>query len=447
MLDRQTRPNAGRAISGIARLDAAGIAAWLPQALAHYAGHPVTAIVPVAHGAAIAALRHDELAFPPVDYEATPPPEIMAAYRAERDTFALTGSPALPAGLNLGVQLFWLERTFNGILEETTLLPWPQYWAWFLSGAAVSETTSLGCHSDLWNPGSASFSPLAERMGWAARFAPIVQAGQPIGTLRPQLVTATGLPAEVKVLAGLHDSNAALLAARGFPEIAGDEATVLSTGTWFVAMRRAATPVNIADLPETRDCLVNVDAQGRPVLSSRWMGGREIETLIELDTRQIDIKADQPALLATVPGLLQAGSMLLPTFAAGFGPFPDHSGHWINPPEDWHARRAAVCLYAAIVTDSALDLVGTQKRLLIEGRFAEAEVFIRALAALRPGMTVFVANAHNDVAFGALRLVEPDVAPAGRLRRVEPLPGDLAAYRAVWREHVCNGAKGAAAAV
>ena len=442
MLDRQTRPNAQQTIAGIARLDAAGIASWLPRALARYAGHPVTTIVPVAHGAAIAALRHDQLAFPPVDYEAEPPPEIMAAYRTERDSFALTGSPALPAGLNLGTQLYWLERTFNGILEGTTLLPWPQYWAWFLSGTAVSEATSLGCHSDLWCPGSASFSPMTERMGWAARFAPIVQARQPIGTLRPQLAATTGLPVDVKVLAGLHDSNAALLAARGFPEIAGDEATVLSTGTWFIAMRLSTTPVNVADLPAARDCLVNVDAEGRAAPSARWMGGREIETLIKLDTRQIDTKADQPALLASVPDLLAADSMLLPTFAAGFGPFPDRTGYWVNQPEDWHARRAAACLYAALVTDVALDLVGTQKHLLIEGRFAEAEVFVRALAALRPDMTVFVANAHNDVAFGALRLIDPELAPAGSLRRVEPLAGDLAAYRAGWRKHIRDGEKG-----
>ncbi|MDD3798165.1 MAG: carbohydrate kinase [Novosphingobium sp.] len=433
MLDRQARPNTGPVEGGIARLDADGIAAWLPKAMARYADHPVGAVVPVAHGAGVVALKHGNLAFPPYDYEAEPPADVMAAYRAQRDAFAQTGSPALPAGLNFGAQLHWQEELHPSLLDGAMLLPWAQYWAWVLSGTAVSEVTSLGCHSDLWCPADGTFSPMAQRRGWADKFAPLAGAGDVIGTLRPGLAKMTGLSEFVRVHAGLHDSNAALLAARGFPEIAGNEATVLSTGTWFIAMRLPASPVDTASLPEARDCLVNVDAYGQPVPSARWMGGREIETLIELDTRQVDIKPDQPALLAAVPGLLEAGTLLLPGFSPGFGPFPNGTGRWVNAPEDWYARRAAVCLYAALVTDASLDLVGSQDRLLVEGRFAEAEVFVRALAALRPDTTVYVANAHNDVAFGALRLIDPALEPAGELRRVEPLAGGLSAYRNAWR--------------
>ncbi len=40
------------------------------------------AIIPVAHGAAVAAIRNGQLAFPPVDYEAPIPDGVMAAYRA-----------------------------------------------------------------------------------------------------------------------------------------------------------------------------------------------------------------------------------------------------------------------------------------------------------------------------------------------------------------------------
>ena len=34
----------------------------------------------------------------------------MAEYRAQRDAFGMTGSPALPDGLNFGSQLWWMER-------------------------------------------------------------------------------------------------------------------------------------------------------------------------------------------------------------------------------------------------------------------------------------------------------------------------------------------------
>lgn len=344
----------------------------------------------------------------------------------------MTGSPALPEGLNIGSQLFWLDRLYPQLMSRATLLPWAQYWAWLLSGRAVSEVTSLGCHSDLWAPQAGKFSPMASRMGWAQRFAPLVAAEQSIGPISREVAERTGLPAEVKVLAGLHDSNAALLAARGFPEIANNEATVLSTGTWFVAMRLAQGPFNVSALPEERDCLVNVDAYGQPVPSARFMGGREIETIIEIDTRRVDIKLDQPALLAALPGVLAQRTMILPALARGFGPFPESSFRWVNRPDDWYERRAAACLYAALVADVSLGLIGSRERVLVEGRFAEAEVFVRALAALRPEIAVYTANTHNDVSFGALRLVDPSLRPDGGLVRVKPLQQDLSGYRAAW---------------
>lgn len=432
MLDRQVSPNAPVIVDGIKRLDVDGIGNWLVETLGRYADHPVRDIIPVGHGAAVVAVADGQLVAPPLDYEQAIPDDVMAAYRSERDSFAVTGSPALPDGLNFGSQLWWAHQFHAGI-KDATLLPWAQYWAWFLSGAAVSEVSSLGCHSDLWCPAVGDFSPMAKRLGWAERFAPLAKAGDVVGALKPELADVTGLSPDVRIRAGLHDSNAALMAARGFAEIANHEATVLSTGTWFIAMRLPAIPVATDTLPEARDCLVNVDVAGRAVPSARFMGGREIETIIEIDTRRVDIKPHQPALLAAVPGLLRDGAMILPTLAPGFGPFPDGTFQWVRRPDDWEARRAAACIYAALVADVSLDLIGTTERVLVEGRFAGAEVFVRALAALRSDTAIYTANTQNDVSFGALRLINPDLKPTGALIRVAPLEGDFVAYRDAWR--------------
>ena len=103
-------------------------------------------------------------------------------------------------------------------------------------------------------------------------------------------------------------------------------------------------------------------------------------------------------------------------------------------PADNAARRAAVSLYAAMVADVSLDLIGSCERILIEGRFAEAEVFVRGIATLRPETAVYCANAHNDVSFGALRLLDPSLEPSSSLRLVKPLDADLNSYRSEWRE-------------
>ena len=436
LIARETRSNARVDTGTYVALDSDGIETWIAATLRGFKSlAPIGAIIPVGHGAGAAIVRDGDLVCPPLDYEDAMPADLRRDYDRLRDPFEATGSPALPDGLNLGAQLYRLQALHPDLLEGgAQILPWAQYWAWLLCGVPASELSSLGCHTDLLRPGDASLSDLARRRGWADHIAPLAPAGAVLGTISPQWAERTGLAADVPVHCGLHDSNAALLAARAFPQIADHESTVLSTGTWFVAMRSPAdgATVDISTLPEDRDCLVNVDVFGKAVPSARFMGGREIEILSGVDSRRVDIRPDQPALLAAVPDLVAAGAMVLPGFASGFGPFPHGRGRWIGMPTDPFARRAAVCLYAALVADVSLSLIGSRDRILIEGRFAEAEVFVRALATLRPDAEIFVSNAHNDVSFGALRLLLPELKPACRLTRVMPLDTDLLAYRARW---------------
>jgi sugar (pentulose or hexulose) kinase len=442
LLGRETRPNVRRDTGHYIALDADGIEAWMAEVLAGFSKvGPVDAIFPVGHGAAAAVIRNGRLACLPIDYEEPLPAGMRSAYEDMRDAFADTGSPALPDGLNLGAQLHHLETLYPDLLTgDAMILPWAQYWAWRLSGVAASEITSLACHSDLWRPAERTLSLMARKRGWAERIAPLTDAASVLGTLRSEWVGRTGLPAGVQIYCGIHDSNAALVAARGFPQIADHESTVLSTGTWFVAMRSPAShrAVDVASLPEVRDCLVNVDANGKLIPSSRFMGGREIEILTGLDTRRIDVKPDQAALIDALPAVLASGARVLPTFAPGFGPFPSHRGRWIDMPTDAYERRAAVSLYAALVADISLGLIGACERILVEGRFAEAEVFVRALATLRPNDAIYVSNVHNDVSYGALRLIDPGLKPASRLERVVPLDLPLIRYREAWSRDVAR---------
>ncbi len=446
LLVRETRANQSIDIASLRRLDVEGIDNWLGVTLKKLVrDHRIETIFPVGHGAAAAIISDGKLVTAPIDYEQDYDPNERARYNMLRDSFASTGSPALPNGLNLGMQLYHLTNSNPDILNNASILPWPQYWAWRLSGVMANEVTSMGCHSDLWSPANGEASALANKMGWSDHFAPLRSATSVLGTVTTEWLERAELSPGTKVYCGIHDSNAALIAARAFPEIIERESTVLSTGTWFIAMRspETADQVDIGKLPEGYDCIVNVDAFGKPVPSARFMGGREIETQIEIDTRRVDIKPDQPNLLSAVPYVVANNSMLLPTMAPGTGPFPNSNGAWINRPDDWFARRAAVCLYAALVADQSLDLIGSCERVLIEGRFSEAEVFVRALANLRPDSIIYVSNAHNDVAIGALRLINQNFAPAGQLVEIKPLESDLSVYKARWHAEV-DGKKAAA---
>jgi sugar (pentulose or hexulose) kinase len=437
VLARRERANDRPVRAGLHVLDAAGIEEWLAVTLRALAAlAPVGAIVPVAHGAAAAVIRDGRLAMAPLDYEQPLPPADLRAYRAERDPFDVTGSPALPDGLNLGAQFHLLERLHPALFDEGALIvPWPQYWAWLLSGTAASETSSFGSHSDLWCPLAGRPSPLAVRRGWARRFAPLHPASAILGPILPKWAALTGLDTNVAIHCGAHDSNAALVAARAFPQMSRGDATLLSTGTWFVAMR---TPVQapgkrLIDLDDGRDCLVNVDVAGRPVPSARFMGGREIALLTGESGVMIDGRAEQQEMLAALPAVLACGAMALPTTTPGVGPFPHGAGGWHGPALTGVPRAAAIALYAALVADAALDQIGSRAALLVEGRFARSQPFVRALATLRPGNLVYGANMGLDMAFGACRIANPALRPPGKLTRIAPLPLDLAAYRTEWR--------------
>jgi sugar (pentulose or hexulose) kinase len=427
LLAARSRANAVVVADGRPALDARGIEAWAIAALKDLAGlAKIVAVVPVAHGATAALVAGDELIAPVLDYEAEPPAAIAASYAAERDPFEATLSPPLPQGLNLGLQLFWQEALYPDTWPgKARALLWPQYWAWRLCGERAAEATSLGCHTDLWRPYEAGYSALAKRHGWDEQLGPIRLASAVLGTVRPELAQATGLSADCRVLCGLHDNNASLSAARGFAEMAGGAFTLVSTGTWFVSFQSGGGGPKAYD--PARDTLANVDVEGRPVPSARFMGGREYAAILGDDM-------GATASLAAAAALVEASVRTRPAFASG-GPFPGLTGAVIGAPQTPAQRAALASLHLALMSDVELDLVAAEGPIVIEGRFAEDLVFPAALASLRRGSAVYACPDGGDaVALGAARLVWPALRPSAPLRRIHPAPFDLTAYAKAWRD-------------
>lgn len=434
LIERRIYRNKRVMSQGYPALDVRGIEVWLAEALAAFAHlGDIAAIVPVGHGAAACVVNDEGLSLASVDYEAEPPTELRTRYHAMRDPFALTGSPSLPAGLNLGAQLLWLETVAPDKFARGRIVTWPQYWAWRLCGVAATEVTSLGCHTDLWVPAERRPSPMAMARGWADRLAPVRHAADVLGTVKDEWRARCKLPSDCVVLCGLHDSNAALFAMRGYAEVGDRNFTILSTGTWFVAMRSvgAKTSLNLASLPERRDCLVNVDVAGMPVPSARFMGGREVELIELAASSPVDTRAQKDLLLRVAETMIKNGAFVLPTFQRGVGPFPENIGYWVGQPSDQIGRRALAGLYLALVTNTSLELIGSQEPVVIEGRFADDLVFTSALAALRE-QPVFLSDARDSIAYGALRLIDPDLPAQAALVRTKPLECEFADYAARW---------------
>ncbi len=425
VVEQQGRANRSVTSSlGYAALDLAGLTQWVTATLAASSStRRCTHAIASTHGAAFVALGHDGVAWDPIDYEYEGVEQTRDAYQADCDEFSTTLAPELPAGLNAARQLFWMQRRHPDAWARTRrLLPYPQYWAWWLSGVAASEVSSLGCHTQLWRPADRRFSDLALRRGWAGLFAPLQPAWQVLGSVRADRARETGLPEACKVHVGVHDSNACL--AR---YLHSDEAmTLVSTGTWVVVMAPGAS---VTGLDPARDMLANVSVRGKAVPTARFMGGRELQALCA---------GASPALASrdALAELLRRDVQARPSFAGAGGPFAGSEGVVVERGSaiDWAtaltpAERASLAaLYCAQVTACLLELLGAPLPAVLEGPFADNPVYRNALAALLPPGSVRVsADTVDGTARGAWRLAHWD-APAGA-QTLEPVddrcPRDL----------------------
>jgi len=385
----------------------------------------IDAISITTHGATgVLVSTSGDLALPVLDYEFDGPDRLAADYDAIRPPFAETGTPRLPLGLNLGAQFFWQQKRFPAeFAKAVAMLMYPQYWALRLTGIAANEVTSLGCHTDLWDPWDADFSSLVDHMGWRGLMAPLRPAKDRLGAILPALATRTGLDPQTPVFCGLHDSNASLL-----PHLLSDKPpfSVVSTGTWVVSMAVGGRQVA---LDPARDTLVNVNALGAPVPSARFMGGREFSVLTE--GRSEDWTE------ADVTDVLARGIFLLPSTQQGSGPFPHHAAGWLNAEGMTNGQRfVAISFYLAVMTAVCLDLIGADGPAIVEGPFARNRLFVSMLAAAT-ARSVIASEAATGTSIGAALLASDRVAAGSRGARFEP-PADpaWADYVRMWRAAV-----------
>ena len=424
-IDVLTRPNAVLPGPPYPHYDIAALWGFILDAIRQlHARHGAAALAVTTHGAAAALVDADGgLALPVLDYEHDGPDELAAAYDAIRPGFEETGSPRLPAGLNLGPQLFWQFRRFPEAAARTAaILPYPQYWSFRLSAVRATEATSLGTHTDLWDPYERRFSSLVARLGWERLMPPLRRAADVLGPVASDVAAATGLDPATPVFCGIHDSNASLL-----PHLLTRRPpfSVVSTGTWVIAMAIGGRAVA---LDPRRDTLINVNAFGDPVPSGRFMGGREWSRLMA-DRRPDATPADEAA-------VLDRRIMLLPAVEPGSGPFAGRAHAWTVPEASFGdgQRAVAVSWYLALMTGVCLEMIGAEGPACVEGPFAANRHFIEMLAATLPGGVIAVTGATTGTSAGAALLaLPPPSAPPGGERPDTRRRRGLAAYAARWR--------------
>lgn len=144
---------------------------------------------------------------------------------APDELYGVTGLQHLPFNT-----LFQLASERERLSRADRLLLIPDLVAHWLTGREVAEVTNasttglLDPHTRQWN------DALIERLGFPrAIFAPLVQPGDDLGPLLPEVAVALGAPTAVRVTAvGSHDTASAVVGA----PLSGPDAAYISCGTW-----------------------------------------------------------------------------------------------------------------------------------------------------------------------------------------------------------------------
>jgi len=206
--------------------------------------------------------------------------EFYEKYGPELELTRTTGSPKSGL-LNSGMQLYWLKHTKPEIFKKIKYsLHLPQYLSFVFTGIPISEYTSIGCHTSLWNYETKDYHSWVYAEGINKILPPIVSTETSIN------MNYNGT--RIKVGVGIHDSSSALLP---YVRSVKKPFVLVSTGTWSIALN----PFSDAPLTteETEDgCINYMRINGKPVKSSRLFLGNEYKLQVAELSNKFNVDKD-----------------------------------------------------------------------------------------------------------------------------------------------------------
>jgi L-fuculokinase len=379
--------------------DLMALTGWMRESLARVTARSDVRIRGLnfsAYGASFVHVGDDGLPLAPLysylkSYPETLRKKFYAAYGGEVTLSILTASPVL-GSLNSGMQLYRLKHERPGLFARIRYsLHLPQYLSFLLTGKAVSDITSIGCHTNLWNFSQQHYHEWVYREGLIEKLAPIVPSNSvlPVG--------------ELSVGVGLHDSSAAIIP---YLETFREPFVLISTGTWCITMNPFNdAPLTVSELQQ--DCLCYMSYQGRPVKASRLFAGYDHEQQLR---RLADHFQRSPAAAAAVRfdpecvaalrarGEFWKAGEVRPVTASVFGR-RDLMG-FASFEEAYHCLLMDIMQQQVESVEIVLHDTGV-RRIFVDGGFGKNEVYMRLLAEAFPDMGVYAASIPQATAMGA----------------------------------------------
>ena len=343
------------------------------------------------------------------------PKELSAGFYKKyggEDRFSLQTASPLLGSLNSGLQLYRLKKEQPEKFKEVKhALHLPQYLSFLLTGAPVSDLTSIGCHTAMWDFEKNDYHQWINKEGIATKLPPIVAANKTAAPLFAGSSYNVGI--------GLHDSSAALI-----PYLVNfsEPFILLSTGTWCISLNPFNRhPLTAAELKN--DCLCYLQYKGEPVKASRLFSGNEYEYQVKRIAAHFNvdvIKYRHIEYDAAIVNKLRKKEQ------------PVYNGKELRKESHFAERNldeftGDIEAYHQLVLDlvslqgasTRLVLKGTAvKRIFVDGGFSKNSVFMHLLAEEFKGLEVFAASMAQASAVGAALAIHP-------AWNTRPVPNDI----------------------
>ena len=319
--------------------------------------------------------------------------DFYTKYGPELELTRTTGSPRSGL-LNSGMQLYWLKKTKPEIFKKIKYsLHLPQYLNYIFTKIPVSEYTSIGCHTSLWNYETKDYHPWVYKEEIHKILPPIVSTETSVN------MNYNGK--RVKIGVGIHDSSSALLP---YVKSVKKPFVLVSTGTWSIALNPFSdTPLTTEEAQQ--GCINYMRINGKPVKSSRLFLGNEYKLQVEELAKRFNKDIDYHK---TVTFDYDAYFEIIKEFQYCFAwksftdkNMPEKTKFSYNTYE--HAFHQLMIELVQLQVQSIKQIADTFEidRLYVDGGFTDNDLYIKLLSHYLRGMKLRTTKASLGSALGA----------------------------------------------
>ena len=362
------------------------------------------------HGASFVHVdEQGEPVTPLYDYLKPFPEDLLSKFYQENggkmDFCKQTSSPPL-AMLNSGLQLYFIKHQKPDLFKKIKYsLHLPQYLSMLFTGQMVSDFTSIGCHTALWDFEKMDYHDWVKNESIEALLPPIL----PGNSLLQTKAEFGSIPCGI----GVHDSSGALL-----PYLSQEKTpfALLSTGTWAISIN----PWNKSKLTKKQlksDCLQFLSIQGQPIKISRLFIGEEHKYQIEQMYAHWDLpQGTYKKMKFNEHSFEKARACAEKKIAFRYlnpEDFGIENGRGASLDSFTDFEEAYYCFIHELtelqVASLRLVLDDTEvRKLYVDGGFNANDIFLEMLRRKLPGLEIIPSDFPNGSALGAAMLVNSD---------------------------------------